>query len=291
MSFKNIAVDLPYGGCKSCLQMDAFSITDMDVMGFLAYVCDTSRCITGPDMSMPKEMVKIMNEHFTKQYCGGPGSAMGDTAIPTSLGTYLALKQAVKFTSGSESLSGMTVAVQGMGAVGYAMAELLAKEGCKLIIADLNQEVIDRFIKAYPETKQVSTDEILFQDADVLSPNAMGRILGEEEISQLKVKYVFGSANNQLRATNQEEEIRLAKILAERGILFQTEWWHNGAGVLGAAMEYIHGRDISLTPADLENRVREIVPAKTWANLERAKELGITPTESAYFACQNIIYS
>ena len=292
MTFKNIAAGLPYGGCKSCLHMDEFQITEMEIMGFLAYVCDTSHCITGPDMNMPKEMVKVINEYYTKQYCGGPGSAMGDTAIPTSLGAYLALKQAVKFVTGSESLKGMSVAVQGMGAVGFAMAEFLANEGCSLVITDPIWEKVDSFLEKYPncDVRAVNIDEIVYVEADVFSPNAMGRVIGEEEIEQLRVKYIFGSANNQLRATNQNEEIRLAKLLAERGILFQTEWWHNGAGVMAAAMEYISGRDITLTPADLEKKVRETVPKITWENLNRAKEMGITPTESAYLVCQDIVY-
>ena len=292
MSFKNIAAGLPYGGCKSCLHMDEFSITDMDVMGFLAYVCDTSRCITGPDMNMPKEMVKVINEHFTMQYCGGPGSAMGDTANPTSLGTFLVLKQAVKFVTGDDGLKGMKVAVQGMGAVGYAMAEFLAREGCSLVVADPIAEKVERFIKEYPDAdvSVVGLDEICFVEADVLSPNAMGRIIGEEEIPKIKAKYIIGSANNQLKATNQDEEIRLSKLLADKGILFQTEWWHNAAGVMAAAMEYVSGRDVTYTPADLEARVRDVIPKNTWQNLSRAKDLGVTPTESAYLMCQDIVY-
>ena len=293
MTFKNIAVNLPYGGCKTTVQMAPLEITNMEAMGFLAYACDSTNCITGPDMSMPKTMVKVMNENFTKQYCGGPGSAMGDTGIPTSLGVYLALKQAVKFVTGSESLDGMTVAVQGLGSVGYSMAHNLTAEKVSLILADIDQSRIDRFIKEHPEHKitVVSPEELIYAEADALCPCAIGGIFGEEEIAKLKVKYIFGGANNTLRAQSQEEEIRLAKILAERGILYQADWWHNGAGVLSAAMEYANGRDITLTPADLERRVREVVPQNTWENLNRAKELGITPTESVYIRCQDIVYA
>jgi len=75
MTFKNIAVDIPFGGCKTAIQMGELDITNMEMMGFLAYACDTTRCLTGPDMNFPKTMVKVMNERFTMQYCGGPGSA------------------------------------------------------------------------------------------------------------------------------------------------------------------------------------------------------------------------
>jgi glutamate dehydrogenase/leucine dehydrogenase len=290
MTFKNIAAQIPFGGCKSAIHMDMLDLSNMEMMGFLAYACDSTRCVTGPDMSMPKEMVKIMNNNFTMQYCGGPGSALGDTAIPTSYGVYLALKQAVKFKTGSESLDGMSAAIQGMGAVGYVMAQNLAKENVKLYIANRSPERAERFIKEHPncDVTQVPFDEILNVDADILCPCAIGGILGEEEIASIKFSYIFGGGNNQLRATNQEEEIRLAKLLEKRGILFQTEWWHNCAGVLSAVMEYTYG--FSKTSADLIKAVEEIVPAQTWKNLNRAKELGITPTENAYNSCQDLIY-
>ena len=290
MTFKNIAAQIPFGGCKSAIQMDTLDLSNMEVLGFLAYACDSTRCVTGPDMSMPKEMVKIMNSNFTMQYCGGPGSALGDTAIPTSYGVYLALKQAVKFKTGSESLAGMSAAIQGMGAVGYAMAQNLAKEGVKLYIANRSPEKVERFMKEYPniDVTPVPFDEILKVDADILSPCAIGGVLGEEEIADIKFSYIFGGGNNQLRATNQEEEIRLAKLLDKRGILFQTEWWHNCAGVMSAVMEYTYG--YSKTSVDLIKAVEEIVPSQTWKNLNQAKELGLTPTENAYKSCQDLIY-
>jgi len=290
MAFKNIAADIPFGGCKTTVHMDELDLDNMQAMGFLAYACDTTRCLTGPDMNFQKEMVKIMNDNFTMQYCGGPGSALGDTAIPTSYGAYLALKQAVRFKTGSESLDGMSIAVQGLGAVGYAMADNLTKEDVKLYITDLNPDRIALFIKEHPghDITAVALNEIMYLDADILCPCAMGGILGEEEIAKIKFKYVFGPANNQLRATSQDMEIRLANMLAERDILFQTEWWHNCAGVLAAAEEYIHGFDMTIE--DLNRKVEKILPTQTWSNLNMAAKLNITPTECAYKSCQDIIY-
>jgi len=210
--------------------------------------------------------------------------------VPTAYGAYLALKQAVKFKTGSESLDGMSVAIQGMGAVGYANAKYLAQEKTKLYIADINEESLLRFKNEHPnhDITIVPTNEIIYTDADIFVPSAMGGILGEEEIGKIKFKYIIGAANNQLRATNQDEEIRLAKLLDERGILFQSEWWHNCAGVLAAAMEYIYG--FSKNNDDLVKAVEEVVPVKTWENLNEAKEKGITPTENVYRNCQELIY-
>ncbi len=292
MTFKNIAVNIAFGGCKSTAQMDPLDINDMQAMGFLAYSCDSTRCLTGPDMAFPKEMVKKMHENFTMQYCGGPGSPLGDTAVPTSYGAYLALKQAVKFQTGSESLDGMSIAVQGLGAIGYQMAKNLAKEKTKLFIADINKECINRFIEEHPnhEISVVDCDEIIKIEADIFAPCAMGGVIDEKIISELKFKYIMGPANNILKATNQEEEIRLAKLLADRDILFQTEWWHNAAGVLGASEEYLYGFSGNYTKEDLMKKVEDILPVQTWKNLNEAKERGITPTENAYRNCQDLIY-
>ena len=290
MAFKNVAGDIAFGGCKTTIQMDMPDITNMELMGFLAYACDITRCLTGPDMAFPKEMVTVMNQNFTMQYVGGPGSALGDTAIPTAYGVYLALKQAVKFKTGSESLDGMSIAIQGLGAVGYAMAEYVLSENVKLYIADINEVAINKLLSAHVgrDITVVPTDEIINVDADIFSPSAMGGILGEDEIKSVKFKYIIGGANNQLRATSQEEEIRLSKLLAGRDILFQADWWHNCAGVIAAAMEYVYGFDHS--SEDLFNKVKEVVPVQTWKNLNRAKEQGVTPTESAYLACNELIY-
>jgi leucine dehydrogenase len=134
----------------------------------------------------------------------------------------------------------------------------------------------------------VSTEEIINVEADIFCPSAMGGLFGEEEIKNLKFKYIIGGANNQLKASNQEEEIYLAKLIADRGILYQVEWWHNCAGVLAAGMEYTYG--FTKNNDDLVKAVEDVVPLQTWKNLNRAKELNITPTESAYISCNEVIY-
>ena len=292
MSFKNVAVNIPFGGCKTTVIMEPLDVKDMKRLGFMGYITDVCRTTTGPDMFLPKDMVVPMNENFSMQWAGGAGSPLGDTAVPTAYGTYLAMKQAVKFKTGNESLDGMSFAVQGLGAIGYNIIMELAKEKTKLFVTDISQENIDRVLKDFPnqDITVVKPDEILKLEVDILVPCAMGGILDDEVISELKVKYVFGPANNQLKASSQEEEIRLAKLLAKRDILFQTEWWHNAAGVLGATEEAIHGREPDYTKADLMKKVEDILPTQTWMNLNRAKEEGVTPTESAYAHAQKLVY-
>lgn len=290
MSYKNIAANLPFGGSKTTVHMAPLDMSNMDVMGFLAFAIDRIRTMTGPDMNFPTEMADIMNEHFSQQFTNGPSSPLGESGKPTAYGVYLAMKEASRFVWGTDDLSGRSVAVQGLGAVGRYMADYLLKEPVKLIITDIDESRVKQYIVDHPDRdiQYIPPDDILTAPVDIICPCAMGGILDEQTISRLKCKMVFGAANNQLKAINPQEEIALSKILAEKGILYQESWWHNIAGVLSGAEAYIHGAEASLDR--LYKTIEDTVPQKTRENLEKAKALGITPTECMYRTCDRILY-
>lgn len=292
MSFKNVAAGLSFGGCKTTVHMDPLDLTDLHTMGFLAFALDRSRSMTGPDMNFPTEMADVMGKHFSVQFTGGPNAPLGETGKPTAYGTFVALKEAIKFhyNDPNQSLAGMKVAVQGLGAVGWYMAQHFIEAGASLIVTDINQSRAKQLQANYPQAEIliVPPDEILSTPADILCPCAMGGIITQENINSLPFKIIFGPANNQLRATGQETEIKLAKQLADAGILYQIEWWHNTAGVLCGAEEYFHGQ--RATYANLIAKIDAIVPQKTIENLTYAKAHGLTPTESAYRLSEQIIY-
>ena len=121
---------------------------------------------------------------------------------------------------------------------------------------------------------------------DILSPCAIGGIFDDASIAKLNCKYIFGSSNNGLKASSQEEEIRLAKLIADRGILYQVEWWHNTAGVICGAEEYLYDGDAE----SLRKKVEDIMPANTIMSLNGAREKGITPTEWVYQYCEDLLY-
>lgn len=289
MSFKNIAADLDFGGCKTTVHMDELDIDDLEVMGFLAFAIDRTRSMTGPDMYFPTAMADVMNEHFSMQFTGGPSSPLGETGKPTAYGTYLSLVEAVRFYEGYDSLAGKQAVVAGLGAVGWHLAEHLLEAGASVRVADLNSERVERFIAEHEGAQQIAVDDVLSAQGDVLCPAAIGGLLDEAAILDLKYQYVWGPANNQLRASSQEEEERLARLLAERGVRFQVEWWHNTAGVMCGAEEYVHGREASYEK--LLERIERTIPRRTRENLEAAAQLGITPTERAYRACIDQIYA
>lgn len=289
-SFKAIAADVPYGGSKTTVIMEPLDVNDMETMGFLAYAIDRCRVHTGPDMNFPSEMADVMQENFSMQYTGGPKDVLGPTGTPTAYGVYKTMKQAVRFVEGTDSLEGKKIAIMGLGAVGWFLGEYVGAEKTKLLVCDINPDRTKAFADEHPDLDVtiVPSEDIFTADADIFCPCSIGGIISEDLIPKLKFKYIWGAANNQLKASSQEEEYRLARLLAERGILFQTEWFHNAAGLITGSEAYMLGKNA--TYEGLIRRIDDNLPKSTFANLTEAKELGITPTENAYRHCENVIY-
>ncbi|HHY99547.1 MAG TPA: amino acid dehydrogenase [Tissierellia bacterium] len=290
MSFKNVGAGIPYGGCKITVHSKPVDLNDLEELGFLAYAIDKLRCFTGPDMGYPYQLADKLKEHFTINITGGENSPIGPTGGPTAYGVYLAIKQAAKFVFGSDSLANLKVALQGLGAVGYPLAEHLLKEDVQLFVSDLLDENLEKLQKNYRDKKikVIEPEDIYYVEADIFAPCAIGGIVDENVIEKSKFKIIMGAANNQLKASTQEEEYRLARLLAQRNIVFQCDWVHNVAGVLAGWEEYRNQEK-----ADIKNiitKIETLCRDNTWNNLQRAKDLNLTPTEIAYKEAEKLIY-
>ena len=289
MTFKNFAANIPFGGCKIILQTREMDLKNRDLMGFVAFATERVRAVTAPDMNLPAELSDAMEDTgLSAQFVGGKKSTTGTTGKPTAYGVFLSLKEALRFKEGSPELCGKKVLLIGLGAVGWNMGEYLLTEDAVLYVADIDEAKVNQFVKLHPKhnIRKVPIKDIFTAEVDILSPCAAGGLITEENIPRLKCKYIWGSANNQLKASSQAEELRLAKEIADRGILYQADWWHNPAGVICMAEEYLNNG----TEESLMRRVEETVPQATRENLEYAKKAGITPSASCYKQCEEAIY-
>jgi leucine dehydrogenase len=140
---------------------------------------------------------------------------------------------------------------------------------------------VKKLVTQFPDrVKKIDAKDVLTVDADIFAPCAMGGVLDEEAIGELKYAIVIGAANNQLKATNREEEIRLAKILDERDILFQVDWMHNTGGVIAGMEEYMHREKASME--NIMTHTEKVCKYGVRENLHAAINEGMTPTERAY---------
>ncbi|MFB0516170.1 MAG: Glu/Leu/Phe/Val dehydrogenase dimerization domain-containing protein, partial [Candidatus Neomarinimicrobiota bacterium] len=79
------------------------------------------------------------------QYATGISRALGGSGDPspvTAFGVFVGIKAALKTKLGMEDLSGIKVAVQGVGHVGYNLCRYLHDAGAELFISDINQEAV-----------------------------------------------------------------------------------------------------------------------------------------------------
>jgi len=291
MSYKNALAGIPYGGSKILVQCAPVDLSDFEVLGFLAYIIDRTRSFTGPDMGFEPAMADIMRERFTRAITGGIKSPLGPTGGVTAYGGYLAIKEACDFVYGSRILAGRQIAIQGLGACGYPLAEHLLGEGAALIVSDIDNSKVDKLQRAWSTdvVKSVQPEDIYTVKADIFSPCAVGGIITEDIIGKFKFDITMGLANNQIRATSQEREIEIAGQLARAGILFVIEWAYNVAGVLTGWAEYIFGEEASF--AKIKPRIELICRDNLRKLLVEAKKVDKTPTELIYNKVEDAIYS
>ena len=230
MTYKSALAGLPLGGGKAVIIGDAKK--DKSEAFFKAYGRFVNalggKYITAEDVNIRTSDIAIVATETA--YVAGTEGKAGDPSPHTAEGTYLGLKAAAKHAFGSEDLSGLRIAVQGLGAVGYDFAEYCAKEGAKLVVCDVNQEAVDRAV-AELGAEAVSIDAIYDADVDVYAPCALGATINDETLKRIKAKVIAGSANNQLATPAHD------KILKDMGILYAPDYVINARGVIHVCSE------------------------------------------------------
>src|SRR5450830_1084808 len=169
------------------------------------------------------------------KYVAGLGDR-GDPSPFTALGCFVGAQAAVKHQLKRDSMEGLTVALQGLGHVGYDYARRLKEAGAKLIVADIDQGALKR-----------AQEELNAEVVDIYAPCALGATLNENTLSRLKATIVAGAANNQLATPEIGEACR------QKGILYAPDFVINAGGIIKVCYEYLN------TPEDgMDAHVRRI---------------------------------
>ena len=262
MSYKNAMAGLPMGGGKAVILADAERTKTPQLLAAFGDAVEAldGRYVTAEDVGITEaDMVAVSRR--TAHVSGLPveeGAAGGDPGPFTAMGIYLGIKAAVRHKLGKDSVAGVHVAIQGTGSVGSGVAKLLAQDGAKLTLSDINEA---RAAALADELggEAVAADTIMSVSCDVFSPNALGAILDDEGIARLEAPIVAGGANNQLARAHHGAQ------LAERGILYAPDYVINAGGIISVALEYLCRRDAA--PCDI-NEVRKRI-AQIPARLEQ----------------------
>jgi len=268
MTYKSALAGLPLGGGKSIIIGNNSAGNRNAVLRAHGRFVDTlqGRYVTAEDVgTSPADMEIIRLE---TQYVGGLIGRSGDPSPYTAGGVFRAIQASSQFLWRTSELSGLTVAIQGCGSVGYHLAKLLHGEGVRLIVTDVNSENLSRVVNEFG-AEAVAPNEIFSVKADVFAPCALGGVINDETIPQLKVQIVAGSANNQLL------EERHGNMLRDRSILYAPDYVANAGGVMNGCTELL-----GWTPEQAAAKIVAIYDTLLQI-FQSAEEEGITPNEAA----------
>jgi leucine dehydrogenase len=252
MTFKAAVAGLPLGGGKGVIMVPP----DVTLAGerrraALLDFADTvevldGRYITAEDVGTSSRDMSLISRRthhvagLSKQRGGS-----GDPSPLTALGVEVAIRTCCERVFGTSSLQDRTLSLVGLGHVGARVAKLCVRGGARLIAADVDPD--KQRIAEELGARWVTPAEALEAEADVFVPCALGGILNDESVPQLRVRIVAGAANNQLATDT------VADLLVARGILWAPDFVANAGGLINIAVER-EGYDA----ARARRRVREI---------------------------------
>lgn len=231
MTFKSAVAGLPLGGGKCVIIADPYSPGKKERLKAMAgHVQRLSGGFwTAIDMGVGPEDADIMAEEC--DYIFARASEYPDNFNPshfTALGGFHGIRAVAHHLQGTDDLRNLRVAVQGVGATGEELTRHLVEHGADVTVADVNEDAVSRVVDQYSVTA-VDATVIHTLDVDVFAPCALGAVLNDTTIPELKARAVCGLANNQLERPDHGQQ------LLDRKIAYVPDFVVNAGGMMGAS--------------------------------------------------------
>lgn len=231
MTYKNSISGLNLGGGKAVIFGDARTMKSEALMRRFGKFVNSlaGKYITAEDVGIsPIDMTYVAME--TNHVVGLPGKS-GDPSPVTAHGVYVGMKACAKQQFGTDSLSGLKIAVQGVGHVGEYLVAALAKENAEIFISDIHEPTLKRVAQQYG-AKVVGLEEIYDIEMDIYAPCALGATVNDDTLSRLTCSIIAGAANNQLKV----ESVH-GRAVMEKGIIYAPDFAINAGGVINCYSE------------------------------------------------------
>ncbi|MGB9628698.1 MAG: Glu/Leu/Phe/Val family dehydrogenase [Thermodesulfobacteriota bacterium] len=265
MTWKSAVVNIPFGGAKGGVQCNPKEMSQNEIERLtrrftweISMMLGPEQDIPAPDVyTNPQVMAWIMDTYSILKGYSVPGVVTGKPIeLGGSLGRFEATGRGVVITSLEalkylkKSIEGATVAIQGCGNVGGVAARHLQRLGAKVIaISDskgglYNEKGLDLkrvldckaqyscFVCDKKEETEITNQELLELDCDLLIPAAIENQITEENASRIKAKIITEGANG---PTTPEAD----EILNEKGIFIVPDILANAGGVTVSYFEWV----------------------------------------------------
>ncbi len=230
MTYKNAVAGLNLGGGKAVIIGDNRTVRREMVFRAHGRFVESlgGRYVTAEDVGTSTADMDFV--HMETDYVAGLATRSGDPSPVTAHGVFRAIQACARHRWGNDSIEGKTVAVQGLGHVGYFLCKELHAHGAILVVTDIDPVRVKRAVDEF-SARAVELDQIYAVQADIFAPCALGGILNDSTLPKLKAEIVAGAANNQLL------EERHGVELEQRGILYAPDFVANAGGVINVYSE------------------------------------------------------
>ena len=271
MTYKAAVAGLDLGGGKAVIIGDRSIKKEALFRAFGRHIASLGgRYITAEDMNTSVQdmsWIRRETQWVTGQEKLAGGS--GDPSPVTAWGTYQGIRACLEVVYGSPDVSGRTVAIQGIGSVGFHLARFLHEAGAKLLYSDVNERRLRSATEQFGG-RVISQDEFYSAECDVLAPCAIGGIINSRTIPMLRAPIIAGAANNQL-----DDETRDGEALEKAGITYAPDYVINAGGLINVYAE------LKRLPAEMAmndagkifNTVKQVI--------NKARAQGITTTAAS----------
>jgi leucine dehydrogenase len=272
MTLKSAVAETGLGGGKSVILGDPKKDKSKALFRAMGHFIDSldGLYITAEDMNIGIPDLEIVHEET--RWVTGLKRSEGSSGNPspyTAEGCLIGLGAVVEELDGDTSLAGKKVVIQGVGAVGGALAILLKGVGADVTICDINEERVQQLQSEYG-FDVVSDEEHLNVECDIYSPCARGAGINDDTIPRLHCRAIAGCANNQML------EARHARDVRGRGILYAPDYVINAGGIINVSVE--------LLPGGYDEAFSRARIARIYDNLKRVFEISRLediPTDTA----------
>lgn len=231
MTYKNAVAGLNLGGGKAVIIGDNRTMRREMIFRAHGRFVESlgGRYVTAEDVGTSTADMDFV--HMETDYVAGLANKSGDPSPVTARGVFRAIQASAMNRWGSDSVEGKTVAVQGLGNVGYYLCKELHAHGASLVVTDIDPVRVRRVVEECG-ARAVELDAIYGVQADIFAPCALGGIINDDTISALRAEIIVGAANNQLLDAEKH-----GGALEKKGILYAPDFVANAGGVINVYSE------------------------------------------------------
>ncbi len=297
MTWKCAIVGIPYGGAKGGVVVDPKDLSTRELEALTRRYAAEILPLIGPDRDIPAPdmgtdeqiMAWIMDTYSMNVGHSALGVVTGKPlSVGGSMGRSDATSRGVMYVTEAtlkhqgRKVDETRVAIQGYGKVGAPSVRLLSDLGCIVVaVSDVNGGTYNPeglspvglaahhaetgTVVGYSGGEDITNDELLTIECDVLVPAALESVLTEENADAIRAEIIVEAANGPTTPGADE-------ILHDRGVLVVPDILANSGGVTVSYFEWVQDLQAYFWDEDEVNMKLRLIMERAYVDVLRTAE-------------------